>query len=645
MAQPEAVFTTADENVETAHQPSKKRKTTRQCPSKGWRVAILVGSITTAIALAINCGVLGWVRTHYDLDYGIASVFTGSCKKTKKIKLWSHLGINVLSTLLLAASNSCMQCLVAPTRKEIDRAHEKRSSIPLHLVYNSIVFDSTAVNTFSTVTATPGFLNGTAFNVACMSWDEEWLSELRRSAPTYIRLEPAECIQIYARPQGSYANVILVTKDNGPIEIVDYQRNVGGAGLGDCIWICDQTYHEGRVCPMKELAADVTANGWRLPGSTKVENEYCGRNTRFMIDYCLAQHTQETCQIFVATPLLVVVIACNFVKLACFVVTLFGLQFSPLITIGDAVESFLDEKDTRTVGFGVLTAATICQWTNKGTRTLNKPWAVKKRRGFAAVSVCRWILSNLAVRGLGLDTSVSGLASFGLGKPIPDSSINLDFIVADSPLYYNMLVCVIIANTPQLIVSVFYLVYNDLLTRIRMAVEWSSFHLAKQTLRVSSPAGQQRSTPFLELPLTWTIPCLTLMTCLHWMISQSIFFSLLHYCYFEDYYWSDITLDDSIEPSLSYSPLAVMISIIIGGVMLLGLWLTALYIKLPGEMPIVRSCSAAISAACHGPGWDVNASMKALSYGSVEGHSPNGTEHVAFCSGETRPLRDGVVYI
>ncbi|EWZ28128.1 hypothetical protein FOZG_18147 [Fusarium oxysporum Fo47] len=430
MAQPEAVFTTADENVETAHQPSKKRKTTRQCPSKGWRVAILVGSITTAIALAINCGVLGWVRTHYDLDYGIASIEF--------------------------AVNS----------------------------YNSIVFDSTAVNTFSTVTATPGFLNGTAFNVACMSWDEEWLSELRRSAPTYIRLEPAECIQIYARPQGSYANVILVTKDNGPIEIVDYQRNVGGAGLGDCIWICDQTYHEGRVCPMKELAADVTANGWRLPGSTKVENEYCGRNTRFMIDYCLAQHTQETCQIFVATPLLVVVIACNFVKLACFVVTLFGLQFSPLITIGDAVESFLDEKDTRTVGFGVLTAATICQWTNKGTRTLNKPWAVKKRRGFAAVSVCRWILSNLAfllflaagfvllalslesVRGLGLDTSVSGLASFGLGKPIPDSSINLDFIVADSPLYYNMLVCVIIANTPQLIVSVFYLVYNDLLTRI-----------------------------------------------------------------------------------------------------------------------------------------------------------------------------------
>jgi hypothetical protein len=62
-------------------------------------------------------------------------------------------------------------------------------------------------------------------------------------------------------------------------------------------------------------------------------------------------------------------------------------------------------------------------------------------------------------------------------------------------------------------------------------------------------------------------------------------------------------------------------------------------------MPIVRSCSAAISAACHGPGWDVNASMKALSYGSVEGRSADGTEHVAFCSGETRPLRDGRVYI
>jgi len=34
--------------------------------------------------------------------------------------------INILSTLLLSASNYCMQCMSAPTRKEVDEAHAGR---------------------------------------------------------------------------------------------------------------------------------------------------------------------------------------------------------------------------------------------------------------------------------------------------------------------------------------------------------------------------------------------------------------------------------------------------------------------------------------------------------------------------------------
>lgn len=34
-----------------------------------------------------------------------------------------HGVVNVLSTLLLGASNYCMQILVAPTRQEVDHAH------------------------------------------------------------------------------------------------------------------------------------------------------------------------------------------------------------------------------------------------------------------------------------------------------------------------------------------------------------------------------------------------------------------------------------------------------------------------------------------------------------------------------------------
>lgn len=86
----------------------------------------------------------------------------------KRITLWADLTINVLSTLLLGASNNCAQLLTAPTRKDIDLAHIKGkwldigvpstrnisiigrwrffllsvlfvSSIPLHLLYEIAV--------------------------------------------------------------------------------------------------------------------------------------------------------------------------------------------------------------------------------------------------------------------------------------------------------------------------------------------------------------------------------------------------------------------------------------------------------------------------------------------------------------------------
>jgi hypothetical protein len=53
-------------------------------------------------------------------------LFDGQCLRTRRFSLLVHILINLLSTVLLAASNFCMQHLSAPTRKDIDRAHAKR---------------------------------------------------------------------------------------------------------------------------------------------------------------------------------------------------------------------------------------------------------------------------------------------------------------------------------------------------------------------------------------------------------------------------------------------------------------------------------------------------------------------------------------
>jgi hypothetical protein len=57
----------------------------------------------------------------------------GDCDRVKRLNIGLHLGINILSTILLAGSNYTMQCLSAPTRSEIDSAHNRKPSVYLDI--------------------------------------------------------------------------------------------------------------------------------------------------------------------------------------------------------------------------------------------------------------------------------------------------------------------------------------------------------------------------------------------------------------------------------------------------------------------------------------------------------------------------------
>ena len=58
-------------------------------------------------------------------------IFQGNCNKAAHVNLGLHFLINVMSTLLLAASNYGMQCLSAPTRSEVDKAHRRRARLDI----------------------------------------------------------------------------------------------------------------------------------------------------------------------------------------------------------------------------------------------------------------------------------------------------------------------------------------------------------------------------------------------------------------------------------------------------------------------------------------------------------------------------------
>lgn len=152
---------------------------------------------------------------------------------------------------------------------------------------------------------------------------------------------------------------------------------------------------------------------------------------------------------------------------------------------------------------------------------------------------------------------------------------------------FTMTQSVLLASLPHLVFSGLYLQYNALFTGMLAAHEWSDFGRKRKGLRVSSePRGEQRARYFLQLPYRWSIPLILMSMTMHWMLSQSIFIV-------------PIEFENEFITTCGYSPMAIVAVFVAGIIMAVAVIITARR-RLPTAMPVVRSCSLAIAAACHG---------------------------------------------
>ena len=158
----------------------------------GWRINIFFATALTALILTVKFIILitGLCQPRDANGYHV--FFEGDCSKSEVISTVWHLSINVCSTLLLAASNSGLQILNAPSREEVNDAHAQGrsfhigilaflnasyipfrrtvlilsltlSSIPLHFMYNSVVYSATASYEYDAFVVARDFLNGAPF--------------------------------------------------------------------------------------------------------------------------------------------------------------------------------------------------------------------------------------------------------------------------------------------------------------------------------------------------------------------------------------------------------------------------------------------------------------------------------------------------
>ncbi len=222
----------------------------------GWRTGALTAALLAAISLLINFIVVVWLGTHGGGN--LVELYNGDCTKVEHMDVWVHLAINVLSTLLLGGSNYCMQCLSAPTRSDVDRAHAKGkfldigvpsvrnlrsiprykmllwwalglSSVPLHLMYNSAFYKSLSSNDYDLYFVTQSYVDGAPLgnlttvedssgyytnNNDVMIDPREIQSSLLKNPDQWERLDNKACINAYATNfLDTRRNLILVTSN------------------------------------------------------------------------------------------------------------------------------------------------------------------------------------------------------------------------------------------------------------------------------------------------------------------------------------------------------------------------------------------------------------------------------------------------
>ena len=192
---------------------------------------------------------------------------------------------------------------------------------------------------------------------------------------------------------------------------------------------------------------------------------------------------------------------------------------------------------------------------------------------------------------------ITSLFNLGLGKVTRDLFIS-GWAIAKLPVQNGVVASVLVANSPQLALSLLYFLANTLVTLMASNREWNRFSVrgavkhAPKTLRTSCPVGQQQRTYFLQLPFRFAVPLIMVSAILHWLISQSIFLATV------SYYRADGTLKEAFAvASCGFSPMGMILVLITGVAMLLVLVGISM---IPAEkgMPIVRSCSLAIAANC-----------------------------------------------
>jgi hypothetical protein len=185
------------DDTHSLHRPYPLQRSNKQRILVGWRVGALLSLLGATSVFIFNLVITlrVWKDPKYPIEGSIGTLFEGNCANARKLDAGIHFLVNFLSTLLLGASNYCMQVLNAPSRQELVRSHAQRywlhigvpglrnlmhigrdraiiwillflSSVPLHLFFNSVAFINLQANDYIVIPTTEDWLNGGEYDTS-----------------------------------------------------------------------------------------------------------------------------------------------------------------------------------------------------------------------------------------------------------------------------------------------------------------------------------------------------------------------------------------------------------------------------------------------------------------------------------------------
>lgn len=200
-------------------------------PNSGWRRAAYVNSaVLTAITILMAC--LLAVSASQTSFVQANLFFAGTCDggTASAVNVGLHLVLNTVSTAVFASSNFFMQVLNAPSREEVDAAHAKGvylgigvpsvrnvfrvgrfktyswmalllSSIPMHLFFNSMIFQTDYHSSgYHLTIADANFVNGAQYYAPGASLTPSGYLTIVNRSSRYLTEEYHEEYHTYEEP-------------------------------------------------------------------------------------------------------------------------------------------------------------------------------------------------------------------------------------------------------------------------------------------------------------------------------------------------------------------------------------------------------------------------------------------------------------